>query len=302
MSDSPVAIVTGGAQGLGAAICIELLKKGYRVCAVDIQGEKAEEFAKQQQLVYGKENIIAAHCDVSKESDYARVFEETIKTFKRVDALINNAGILLESNPRRTIDVNLMPLHFDKDGVVFACVAPHMIDTDILKSVNKTLVPDYDISKVHSHILMRPEFVAKGFMKVLEDRINGSTLIVIPGEYRYIEVFEETLKHFKRVDVLVNNAGIILPTDLQEYIQVNLLPFYYEKDEVLFASLCPYVDAKTMKAINKACKLELNSSSGSDKLSPEYAAKGVLKLLEDKINGSTLLVVPNGYHYYEPID
>lgn len=31
MSDSPVAIVTGGAQGIGAAICVELLRKGYRV-------------------------------------------------------------------------------------------------------------------------------------------------------------------------------------------------------------------------------------------------------------------------------
>ncbi|CAL1292590.1 unnamed protein product [Larinioides sclopetarius] len=256
MSDSPVAIVTGGAQGLGAAICIELLKTGYRVCAADIQGEKAEEFAKQQQLVYGKENIIASPCDVSKESDYIRVFEETIKTFKRVDVLINNAGILLESYPSKTINVNLMgpiygcytafkymgksnggnggvvintsslagflpaaenpvytaskhgiigltrslglPLHFDKDGIIFACVAPHMIDTDILKSVNKTLVSDYDISKVHSHILMRPEFVAKGFMKILEDKINGSVLTVIPGEYQYIGAQKEVTELLKR--------------------------------------------------------------------------------------------------------
>ncbi|CAL1292584.1 unnamed protein product [Larinioides sclopetarius] len=71
MSDSPVAIVTGGAQGIGAAICIELLKKGYRVCVADIQELKAEEFARDQQKMYGEGNVTAIRCDVSKESDYS---------------------------------------------------------------------------------------------------------------------------------------------------------------------------------------------------------------------------------------
>ncbi|GBO04351.1 hypothetical protein AVEN_264968-1 [Araneus ventricosus] len=70
MSDSPVAIVTGGAQGIGAAICVELLRKGYRVCIADIQESKAAEFAKEQQPVYGEENVTVIRCDVSNKSDY----------------------------------------------------------------------------------------------------------------------------------------------------------------------------------------------------------------------------------------
>ncbi|XP_055932307.1 15-hydroxyprostaglandin dehydrogenase [NAD(+)]-like [Argiope bruennichi] len=245
MTDSPVAIVTGGAHGIGATICIELLKNGYRVCVADIQKSKAEEFANEQRKIFGEENVTAIQCDVREESYYEKVFEETLKHFKRVDVLVNNAGIILPTDLQEYIQVNLL-------GSLYGCHAA-------LKYMGKSkggnggavinTAPIEDVGPI-------PEL--PGYIAIKHDLVN-----------------------------LTRSFG---------------LPFYYEKDEVLFASLCPYVDAKTIKAINKACKLELDSSSGSDKLSPEYAAKGVLKLLEDKINGSTLLVVPNGYHYYEPID
>ncbi|GFU02239.1 3-beta-hydroxycholanate 3-dehydrogenase [Nephila pilipes] len=114
MSESPVAIVTGGAQGLGAAICIELLKTGYKVCIADVQEVKAKEFLKEQQPVYGKENIITSFCDVTKESDFKEVFDLTLKTFHRVDVLVNNAGILNEHEPQKVTDVNLV-------GTIYGC-------------------------------------------------------------------------------------------------------------------------------------------------------------------------------------
>ncbi|GBN15157.1 15-hydroxyprostaglandin dehydrogenase [NAD(+)] [Araneus ventricosus] len=116
MPVSPVAIVTGGAQGIGAAVCIELLKNGYRVCVADIEDLKAEEFVREQEKSFGKGNVIAIHCDVSKESDYSKLFEETLKYFKRVDVLINNAGVLLEHDPRKSLEVNLL-------GPLFGCHA-----------------------------------------------------------------------------------------------------------------------------------------------------------------------------------
>ncbi|XP_055932304.1 15-hydroxyprostaglandin dehydrogenase [NAD(+)]-like [Argiope bruennichi] len=246
MADSPVAVVTGGAQGIGAAICIELLKNGYRVCVADIQEEKAKEFAKYQQSIYGEENVIAVSCDVSKESEYTKLFEETLKHFKKVDVLVNNAGILLEQQPRKCIEVNLlgplvgchtalkyigksnggnggvvintaslagfvpiaetpayvaskhgvvgltrsfgMPFHYNKDEITFAAICPHFVDTDILKSTNKTLDPTFDFSKHPDKI--SPEFVAKGVLKILEDKINGSTLHIGADGYHYEELEE----------------------------------------------------------------------------------------------------------------
>ncbi|GFW13159.1 hypothetical protein TNCV_4120611 [Trichonephila clavipes] len=114
MSNSPVAIVTGGAQGLGAAICIELLKTGYKVCVADVQEEKAKEFVKEQEPVYGSENIIAVFCDVSKESEYKKVFDLILEKFHRVDLLVNNAGILNEYEPQKVMDINLV-------GTIYGC-------------------------------------------------------------------------------------------------------------------------------------------------------------------------------------
>ncbi|GFY66815.1 15-hydroxyprostaglandin dehydrogenase [Trichonephila inaurata madagascariensis] len=108
MSNVPVAIVTGGAQGLGAAICIELLKQGYKVCVADIQEYKGKHFVHQQEEEFGSENVIFSACDVTKESDYISTFELTLKTFHRVDVLINNAGILLEQDPHTLLSVNLL--------------------------------------------------------------------------------------------------------------------------------------------------------------------------------------------------
>ncbi|GBN15174.1 hypothetical protein AVEN_73627-1 [Araneus ventricosus] len=87
-----------------------------KVCVADIQELKAEEFAREQQKIFGKGDVIAIHCDVSKESDYSKLFEQTLKYFKRVDVLVNNAGVLLEHDPRKCLEVNLL-------GPLFGCHA-----------------------------------------------------------------------------------------------------------------------------------------------------------------------------------
>ncbi|GFV09046.1 15-hydroxyprostaglandin dehydrogenase [Trichonephila clavipes] len=69
---SPINKNYGGAQGLGAAICIELLKQGYKVCVADIQEYKGKHFVHQQEEEFGSENVIFSACDVTKESDYIR--------------------------------------------------------------------------------------------------------------------------------------------------------------------------------------------------------------------------------------
>ncbi|GIY98680.1 15-hydroxyprostaglandin dehydrogenase, partial [Caerostris extrusa] len=108
MSVAPVAIVTGGAQGLGAAICVELLKQGYKVCIADIQQYKGKYFTHQQEEEFGAQNVIFSACDVTKEADYISTFDLTLKTFDRVDVLINNAGIILEQDPETLFSVNLL--------------------------------------------------------------------------------------------------------------------------------------------------------------------------------------------------
>lgn len=83
-----VAIVTGGASGIGRAICQGLAREGAKVVVCDLNLQGAEETVS----LLGTE-ALALKADVSQSEDVARVVEETVRRFGRLDILINNAGI-----------------------------------------------------------------------------------------------------------------------------------------------------------------------------------------------------------------
>jgi NAD(P)-dependent dehydrogenase (short-subunit alcohol dehydrogenase family) len=86
-----VAIVTGGAGGLGQAHALLLAKEGAKVVVTDTneaQGKKVVEEIKSQ----GGEAIFIKH-DVSSEKEWERVIRETLERFGKLDVLVNNAGV-----------------------------------------------------------------------------------------------------------------------------------------------------------------------------------------------------------------
>jgi NAD(P)-dependent dehydrogenase (short-subunit alcohol dehydrogenase family) len=86
-----VAIVTGGGYGIGKEIALAYGRAGAKV-VIAARSEKP-----MQETVAALEKIkapaICVRTDVSKEADCARMAEETLKAFGRVDVLVNNAGI-----------------------------------------------------------------------------------------------------------------------------------------------------------------------------------------------------------------
>ncbi len=76
MLKNSTAIVTGGAQGLGAAICERLAREGARVIAADIKGTDTK-------------------VDVTNEAEVAALFDRAVKDFGRVDIVVANAAILI---------------------------------------------------------------------------------------------------------------------------------------------------------------------------------------------------------------
>jgi 3(or 17)beta-hydroxysteroid dehydrogenase len=108
-----VAIVTGGALGLGKADCILLAREGAKVVVTDI---KATEGAEVVAAIHeaGGEALFLEH-DVGSEDDWARVVQQTEKRFGRVDVLVNNAGLGISGTVedtslaewRKTLRVNL---------------------------------------------------------------------------------------------------------------------------------------------------------------------------------------------------
>lgn len=112
--DNRVAIVTGGAQGIGKAIADKLGGEGATVVVADINGEGAEQAA--------PDGGAGMQVDVSKEGDVARMVDDTIARFGRLDVLVNDAAIVpftawdevTFEEWRRIMAVNL-------DGVFLTC-------------------------------------------------------------------------------------------------------------------------------------------------------------------------------------
>ncbi|MDR5741143.1 MULTISPECIES: SDR family NAD(P)-dependent oxidoreductase [unclassified Caballeronia] len=86
-----VAVVTGGAMGIGAETAEQLGKRGYHVVLADLDREGAEETAAR--LNAQALSISALQMDVGKPESIASAFEQISKTHGRCDVLVNGAGI-----------------------------------------------------------------------------------------------------------------------------------------------------------------------------------------------------------------
>ena len=97
-----IAIVTGGGQGLGQAICFRLADEGAHVVVADINAQTAEETAA---LVMERTDrkAIAVQVNVTDEAQVEAMVQRTVDEFGRLDVLVNNAGVL-RSGPVEEFD------------------------------------------------------------------------------------------------------------------------------------------------------------------------------------------------------
>ena len=123
-----VALVTGGARGIGKAICERLAEEGAALAIVDIMLEVAEETAKE----FNDKGVqaIALAANVAKPEDADAAVKAVVEQFGKVDILVNNAGItrdglmmrMSEQDWDMVIDVNLKGVfNFTK-----SCIRPMM--------------------------------------------------------------------------------------------------------------------------------------------------------------------------------
>jgi NAD(P)-dependent dehydrogenase (short-subunit alcohol dehydrogenase family) len=84
----PVAIVTGGADGIGWATCRRLAQDGASVAVADLR----EDVALRRASDLGSAHL-GLHCDVTQESDVVAAVARVIARFGRIDILVNNAGV-----------------------------------------------------------------------------------------------------------------------------------------------------------------------------------------------------------------
>lgn len=92
MTDEPVALVTGGASGLGAAIVAHLAHKGRSVALNYRDEAKADAVVADLEQEVSAERVLKVEADVTSRSQVRRMFDDAVERFGRVDILINCAG------------------------------------------------------------------------------------------------------------------------------------------------------------------------------------------------------------------
>ena len=108
-----VAIVTGGAGGIGKATAYKMIHEGASVIIVDILPAETKQVANELNVLGGKARGMIA--DITRKDEVDQVIKQAMKEFGKVDILVNNAGIVLpalledvkEEDWDRVVSVNL---------------------------------------------------------------------------------------------------------------------------------------------------------------------------------------------------
>jgi NAD(P)-dependent dehydrogenase (short-subunit alcohol dehydrogenase family) len=86
----PVAVITGGARGIGLAIGQWFLENGHKVALLDIDQST---LAATEKSLNRPDDVLCLHTDVSQPDQVQAAAEQVLARFGRVDALVNNAGV-----------------------------------------------------------------------------------------------------------------------------------------------------------------------------------------------------------------
>lgn len=134
-----VAVVTGAGRGLGRAIAEELGAGGAKVVVnYSRSKEPAEEVVKS--IAGGDESrAVALQADVSKADEAARLIEQTVEHFGRIDFLINNAGINIDKTMKKLTTEDwdtVVQVDLNSCWYTFKAAMPHFTEQNSGKVIN----------------------------------------------------------------------------------------------------------------------------------------------------------------------
>lgn len=87
-----VALVTGGASGIGRGICVRFAEEGASIAIADMDRAGAEQTAAEVERFEGSDALVI-EADVRQKADCERMVQETVARFGRLDILVANAGV-----------------------------------------------------------------------------------------------------------------------------------------------------------------------------------------------------------------
>lgn len=117
-----VAVVVGGASGIGRGTALELARRGCDLVLADIQAERLAEAVAEVEAL-GR-SVVGAHCDVTSDADVEALRDLAATRFPRIDLLVNSAGAsLLGAVEHIDMDQWQWQLEVNLLGVIRVCKA-----------------------------------------------------------------------------------------------------------------------------------------------------------------------------------
>jgi meso-butanediol dehydrogenase / (S,S)-butanediol dehydrogenase / diacetyl reductase len=191
-----VAVVTGGAQGIGRGIALCMAKEGADIAIADLKVEKAEGVASEVRALGRK--AIAVKTDVTKQADFEACFARVTQELGHLDILVNNAGAACRPGNPFT---NNAEEDWDQvwavnvKSIFFACkaIAPYFIAqksgkivniASIAGTMNSPNMPPYSVTKMG--VVTFTKIVAK---EMAQHNVNVNA--ICPG-ILWTQFWEET--------------------------------------------------------------------------------------------------------------
>jgi len=122
-----VALITGGASGIGRATAILFAQEGAAVVIADIDAEAGQAVVKEIEAAGGRALFTA--CDVTKAQDCQQAVEAAVAAFGGLDILFNNAGIIRRADVLTTTEAEwdrVMDVNVKSIFLMSKCAIPHM--------------------------------------------------------------------------------------------------------------------------------------------------------------------------------
>ena len=133
------AIVTGAAQGIGAAIARAYAAEGARVAVVDLAADRAEAVAAELRATGA--DAVGIGCDVARHADVDAMVAAAVQRFGQVDILVNNAGITRPAMLHKMTDAQwdaVLAVHVTGSFHCLQAVAPGMMERRYGRVINVT--------------------------------------------------------------------------------------------------------------------------------------------------------------------
>jgi NAD(P)-dependent dehydrogenase (short-subunit alcohol dehydrogenase family) len=222
-----VAVVTGGAQGIGLGLCTRFAQEGAHVVLSDLKQEACEREA-------GKIDALPVAADVSREEDIANLVSAAVDRFGQVDLFVSNAGIAVDGGIdtpiegwRKIIDINLMAEVYAAKHAI-----PHMLEQgsgymlNVASAGGLLVIPDTVSYTVTKH-------AAVGFSEwlavVYGDRGIGVSVLCPAAVATAILAGKEDTPEGRGAISTEELAGIVVDGLAEEHFMISTHPWVLEK-------------------------------------------------------------------------